>query len=65
MLECPKCGSWDTVMVGWDDGGGISGDSVCETHLCEECDYEWDGACVDSIDDDVPEPQPVSWQRKH
>lgn len=47
MQNCPKCGSTNVVMVGWDDGGGDYGDMICETYTCDACEYMWDGVCVE------------------
>jgi len=47
--QCPYCGG-DVYFVGFDDGGGDYGDSVCEIYECDGCGFSWERHCVDDGD---------------
>lgn len=50
-MDCPYCGSDVLLHMGFDDGGGGYGDSVCEQWECMECGAAVEGNCFDSMSD--------------
>jgi len=45
---CPYCGG-EIAYIGVDDGCGPYGSSVCDIWECVECQYQWEGTCIDYV----------------
>lgn len=47
MTFCPYCGSKDWEYLGVSDGGGDSGEALCDSYKCQDCGGNWEANCVE------------------
>jgi hypothetical protein len=55
MIICPYCGNDDARFLGFDDGGGDYGDSICEYYFCDHCQQEFEAGCIEAADEAADE----------